>query len=139
MLAPSTAFRGPPSPRKHEGGECWNYFSNWYTTPTSSYADYTALGQLAKVKLGVMHHSERKGEDEITHVTLTNPSKSVALFVRVKATKGKGGEEILPVLWQDNYVSLLPGETRQLTATYRAAELGAATPAVEVSGWNLEQ
>ena len=112
--------------------------SNWYTTPTSSYADYTALGQLPKVKLGVMHHSERKGDEEITHVTLTNPSKTVALFVRLKATRGKGGEEILPVLWQDNYVSLLPGETMELTAIYGAAELGTARPAIEASGWNVQ-
>jgi exo-1,4-beta-D-glucosaminidase len=112
--------------------------SNWYTTPTASYADYTALSQLPKVKLRVMDHSERKAEDETTRVTLTNPSKSLAFFVRLKVTKGKGGEEILPVLWQDNYVSLLPGETRELDATYRASELGTARATVEVSGWNVE-
>ncbi|MGH9502761.1 MAG: glycoside hydrolase family 2 protein [Terriglobales bacterium] len=112
--------------------------SNWYTTPTSSYADYTALAQLPKVKLKVTDRTERKGEESITHVTLENPSKSLAFFVRLKVNKGKGGNEILPVLWQDNYISLLPGEKRELTATYRAQELGASQPAVDVSGWNLE-
>ena len=34
--------------------------SNWYTTPTSSYADYTALTQLPKVKLNVTNHTERR-------------------------------------------------------------------------------
>ena len=52
--------------------------------------------------------------------------------------RGKGGEEILPVVWQDNYISLLPGEKREITATYRAGSLGAAKPEVEVSGWNVE-
>ena len=70
--------------------------SNWYTTPTSSYADYTALSQLPKVKLKVADHTERKGEEAITHVTLENPSKSLAFFVRLKVNKGKGGDEILP-------------------------------------------
>jgi exo-1,4-beta-D-glucosaminidase len=112
--------------------------SNWYTTPTASYADYTALSQLPKVKVNVAHHTERKGEEAITHVTLENSSKSLAFFVRLKVDKGKGGEEILPVLWQDNYVSLLPGQRRELTATYRAQELGTAQPVVEVSGWNVE-
>ena len=69
---------------------------------------------------------------------LENPSKSLAFFVRLKVNKGKNGEEILPVLWQDNYVSLLPGEKREITATYRASELGTAKPSVEVSGWNAE-
>ena len=81
--------------------------SNWYTTPTSSYADYTALSQLPKVKLKVADHTERKGEEAITRVMLENPSKSLAFFVRLKVNKGKGGDEILPVIWQDNYISLL--------------------------------
>jgi exo-1,4-beta-D-glucosaminidase len=116
--------------------------SNWYTTPTTSYADYTALARLPKVKVNVMHHTERKGsgnnEEAITHVVLENSSKSLAFFVRLKVVKGGGGDEILPVLWTDNYVSLLPGERREVTATYRGQELGAAKPVVEISGWNVE-
>jgi exo-1,4-beta-D-glucosaminidase len=112
--------------------------SNWYTTPTSSFADYTALSQLPKVKLKVASHSEQKGDETLTHVTLENPSRALAFFVRLKVNKGTGGEEILPVLWQDNYVSLLPGEKRDLTASYRTSALGSAKPAVEVSGWNVQ-
>jgi len=112
--------------------------SNWYTTPTASYADFTSLAQLPKVKLKVTERSERKGEDEMTHVTLENPMKDLAFFVRLKVDKGKGREEILPVLWQDNYISLLPGEKREITATYRATELGTTSPYVEVRGWNVQ-
>ncbi len=57
-------------------------------------------------------------------------------FVRLKVNKA--GQEILPVVWQDNYISLLPGEKREISATYRASELGAARPVVEVSGWNVD-
>jgi exo-1,4-beta-D-glucosaminidase len=112
--------------------------SNWYVTPTESYADYTALAQLPKVKLNLASRTERKGDESVTHVSIENPSKALAFFVRLKVNKGKGGEEILPVLWQDNYVSLLPGEKREITATCRAADLGGAKPDVEVQGWNVE-
>jgi exo-1,4-beta-D-glucosaminidase len=112
--------------------------SNWYTTPTASFADYTALSQLPKVNLRVTSRTERKADDAVTHVTIENPSKSLAFFVRLKLSKGTGGEEVLPVVWQDNYVSLLPGERRELTATYRTASLGATKPVVEVSGWNVQ-
>ena len=112
--------------------------SNWYTTPTASYADFTAISQLPKVKLKVADSTERKGEDSITHVTIENPSKSLAFFVRLKVDKGPKGEEILPVVWQDNYISLLPGEKREISATYRASELGTAKATVEVSGWNVQ-
>ena len=112
--------------------------STWYTTPTESYADFTALSQLAKVKLKVTDHSVRRLDEEVTHVTLENPGKNLAFFVRLKVNKGAKGEEILPVVWDDNYISLLPGEKREVTATYRASELGEAKPVVEVSGWNLQ-
>jgi exo-1,4-beta-D-glucosaminidase len=112
--------------------------SNWYTTPTESFADYTALAQLPKVKLKVYAQTETKGSELVTHVSVENPSKSVAFFVRMKVNKGKGGDEILPVMWEDNYISLLPGEKREVTATYRSADLGTARPDVEVRGWNLE-
>jgi len=112
--------------------------TNWWMTPTASYADFTALAQLPKVKLQVSERTERKGEDAITHVTLANPSKSVAFFVRLKVNKAAKGQEILPVVWEDNYISLLPGEKRELTATYHSTELGTSKPAVEVTGWNVE-
>jgi len=112
--------------------------STWWMTPTASYADFTAISQLSKVKLKVTDRTERKGEDEVTHVTIENPSKSLAFFVRLKVDKGMKGEEILPVIWEDNYISLLPGEKREITASYHASELGAAKAVVEVSGWNVE-
>jgi len=112
--------------------------SNWYVTPTESYADYTALAQLPKLKLNVSSRTENKGNQSLTRVTLENPSKSVAFFVRLKVNKGKGGDEILPAVWQDNYVSLIPGEKREITAMYRIADLGGAKPDVEVHGWNVE-
>jgi exo-1,4-beta-D-glucosaminidase len=115
----------------------WSH-SNWYTTPTASYADFKALGGLPKIKLKVAERSERQGEYETTHATLENASNSLAFFVRLKVTKGKGGEEILPVVWQDNYISLLPGEKRGVTATYRLSDLGNAKPSVELHGWNTQ-
>jgi len=111
--------------------------STWYWTPTLSFADFTALQRLPKVHLKVASQTARKGEEATTTVTVENPSKTLAFFVRLKVNKGPRGEEILPVRWQDNYLSLLPGEKREIAATYRARDLGAARPSVEVSGWNV--
>jgi exo-1,4-beta-D-glucosaminidase len=61
----------------------------------------------------------------------------MAFFVHLSVRKGKGGEEVLPVLWEDNDVTLAPGETLELGATYAAEDLGAAAPAVRVEGWNV--
>jgi exo-1,4-beta-D-glucosaminidase len=112
--------------------------TTWWMTPTASYADYTSISQLPKVKLSESSRTEMHGEETVTHVTLTNPSKNLAFFVRLKVDNGPKGEEILPVIWEDNYISLLPGEKREITATYRTKELAGAKPSVEVSGWNIE-
>jgi exo-1,4-beta-D-glucosaminidase len=112
--------------------------STWWKTPTESFADYTALAQLPKVRLKVTSSTEHKGDESITHVTVENPGKSLAFFIRLKVSTGTNGDEILPVVWEDNYISLLPGEKREVTAVYRASELGAAKPVVEVTGWNVE-
>ena len=49
----------------------------------------------------------------------------------------KEDAEILPVLWEDNYFSLLPGESRQVKATYAADPKSNANPIVEIEGWNV--
>jgi len=110
--------------------------SDWYYTPTKQFADFTALNSLPPVKLKVLAKSERSGGEHITHVTVENPSKSLAFMVHLKVNDAKTGEEFLPVIWQDNYFSLLPGEKRDVTASYTLPR--GMRPSVEVQGWNIE-
>jgi len=110
--------------------------SDWYYTPTKQFADFTALNSLPPVKLNVLAKSERSGSEYVTHVTVENPGKSLAFFVHLKVNDAKTGEEFLPVIWEDNYFSLLPGEKRELTATYTLPR--GVKPSVEVQGWNIE-
>ncbi len=107
---------------------------NWYTTPTKTFADYTALESLPPVTL----KAESKSTDHSTTVTVSNPAKTLAFAVRLKVKRDSDGEEVLPVLWEDNYFALLPGQSRQITATYQAKDLGGAKAVVEVSGWNVK-
>lgn len=113
--------------------------SDWYHTPTKSFADLTALKRLAPVDLKGTRASERRGAEGVTRVTIENPSRSLAFFVHLKVDRGVGGEEVLPILWQDNYFPLLPGAKREITATYRTSDLGKSTPVVEIDGWNVRR
>ena len=111
--------------------------STWYHTPTKTFADYTALQSLPPVELKVNSSSRTQGMDRVTTVFVENPSAHLAFGVRLKLTKGDDGDEVLPVLWQDNYFALLPGERREITATYRSRDLGRATPMrVKAEAWN---
>lgn len=80
---------------------------------------------------------DHEGADRRAVVILTNPGPSLAFFVRLRVLQSPGGAEILPSTWSDNYVSLLPGETRTLTARWRPEDAPGATPAVSVDGWNI--
>ena len=69
---------------------------------------------------------------------MENPTDHVAFLIHLVLTKGPCGEEILPVLWDDNYFSLAPGESREILARVAGEDAGPAQPALEVGGWNIE-
>nr|OLE58255.1 MAG: hypothetical protein AUG74_17295 [Bacteroidetes bacterium 13_1_20CM_4_60_6] len=112
--------------------------STWYMTPVKNYADFTALRGMPQSAVSVSARSSRSGGTGTTTVTLRNPTKAIALFTRLQVV-GRGGEETLPVFWEDNYVTLLPGESRTLTARYNVRDLGGASPRVVVTGWNIHR
>jgi exo-1,4-beta-D-glucosaminidase len=122
------------------------HHSTW--TPTKSFADYTALSTLPPVELEVTAQSQQGEAQSSTTVTLRNPSSTLAFGLRLKIERawtgccvsrhGPTDEGVLPILWQDNYFSLLPGESRQVTATYNTKDLGKSAPVVEVEGWNVK-
>jgi exo-1,4-beta-D-glucosaminidase len=112
----------------------WNNGNYWYT-PTSSYADFNALGRLPAATVNASA-TRAAGDEEEVHVRLDNPGPALALFVRAEIARGDG-DEVVPIRWDDNYVTLLPGESRTLVARYRAADLNGATPSLRVAGFNL--
>lgn len=83
--------------------------------------------------LSVTHQISHVNGGDVMRVELRNNANAVALMVHAKAVKRGTDQEIAPVLWDDNYVSLLPGESRVLTAhfTSQNAEL-------EIDGWNVK-
>ena len=116
----------------------WDNFE-WYYTPVKSFADLTALEGLPRVRLHLAASFETAGGEGVARVKVENPTKSLAFFTHLRVTRGAGGEEVLPVLWEDNYFPLLPGELREVKATYQLADLGdKARPAVAIDGWNVE-
>lgn len=110
--------------------------STWYYTPQSAFTDFSALQQLTKTTV-TMRHTTKQKTDSVTHtVTLTNTGKAVAFFVHLRVTKGKTGDDILPVIFEDNYILLAPGETRRINVSYSHKDAGSAEPHFMVEYWN---
>jgi exo-1,4-beta-D-glucosaminidase len=109
----------------------------WYITPTKIHGDFTALATLPSVILSVKMVFHHDRDDNHATVTLTNPSHSLAFFIRLRVLNTQSDAEILPSTWDDNYVSLLPGEKRTLTARWKTEDANGVTPKVVVDGWNV--
>ncbi|GGN10921.1 beta-mannosidase [Streptomyces fuscichromogenes] len=111
--------------------------TDWWHTPTTSYADLTGLSSMAQVPVTATASTTGADGRSTTTVTLRNTGtgKTPALLTDVHLVD-TSGKPVLPVQWSDNEVSLWPGESVTLTAAYRTADLHGATPQVRVSGWN---
>jgi exo-1,4-beta-D-glucosaminidase len=94
----------------------WSDF-DFRRTGTAEFADFRALAELPQVELDAAVESEDAGKERITRVTLENGSGNLAFFVRI-TLKGENGELITPLIWDDNYVSLEPGERRTLSVRH---------------------
>jgi exo-1,4-beta-D-glucosaminidase len=112
--------------------------TEWYYTPQSSFADFSALQDLPKATVRTtLHRAVGSEHDAVFRVSVENAGKSVAFLTRLRLVKGKQQIEILPVFWEDNYISLLPGEKREVTVNVRKSDLAGAEPTLLVDGFNL--
>ena len=80
--------------------------------------------------LGALTISGRK-----LQVHLENPSQALAFQVQL-AAKGADGQPVIPLLWTDDFVELMPGEQRTLSAPLPEKYSGGVSDVV-VTGWNI--
>ena len=110
----------------------------WFITPTKVHGDFTELATLPPVTLDVKTAFDHDGADDRALVTLKNPGHLGGLFrAAARSQQSRTASKSCPSIWSDNYVSLLPGETRTLTARWRPEDAPGATPTVAVDGWNI--
>jgi len=115
----------------------WKNKQDTVYTPQAEFGDLTGLATLPEVKLDVTSSSKTDAKRNTTRVTVKNLDNSIAFMVHLRATRNKGGADITPILWEDNYFSLLPGELREVTATYTSAALGGDSAVLEIEGFNV--
>ncbi len=109
--------------------------TSFFTTPTTQEANLSGLNSLPNVQLSVSSTVEHRGNNEVVHVTLHNPSKNLAFMTYLRVTDNKE-QDYLPVFFDDNYITLMPGEKREVSATYTVSDPH-GSPQVLISGWNI--
>jgi hypothetical protein len=110
---------------------------NFYWRVTGE-GDFRALRTLPKVKLNSATRVERSNRRWKLTTELRNDSSTPALMVRLKAVRETSGDRILPVIYSDNYVSLMPGERRSIRTEVTDRDTRGERPKIVVEGFNVE-
>jgi exo-1,4-beta-D-glucosaminidase len=109
-----------------------------FYTPTKQYADYTALNKLPKVTLTYDYQFTKKDKFGNVRLKVKNNSGTIAFFTFFDLLDASTSKPILPVYWDDNYVSILPGEERTYEASYFLVNSDGTKPVLKINAWNVE-
>lgn len=114
----------------------WSHKHDTVYTPQKDFGDLTGLQSLPQVQLETKIGARDVSGDQqkIVHVVLNNPSKNLAFMVHLRLTDGPSGADIVPVFWDDNYFSLLPGEHRDIALRYGEVSPSAV---IAIDGFNV--
>jgi hypothetical protein len=110
--------------------------SNFYLRGLTE-EDYTGIRDLGAATIKARTHIKRNGNEWQIATELHNTSKSPALMVRVKAVRSRSGDLIVPALFSDNYVALMPGEKLTISISLEDADTRGERPRIKVEGFNL--
>jgi len=100
--------------------------------------DFRALRELPKVKLEAATRREHGAGRWQLITELHNPSARPALMVRLKVVRDTSGDRILPAIYSDNYVALMPGERRTIRTEVADRDTRGEKPRITVEGFNIE-
>jgi hypothetical protein len=99
-------------------------------------ASYRRLNRLPTATLSATAKSTRTGDNIRVKVELSNTGTAVSLATKLTLLNAADGSRILPAYYTDNYVSLLPGESREIEIEYPSKSANGPAQ-VALRGWNL--
>jgi mannosylglycoprotein endo-beta-mannosidase len=100
--------------------------------------DFTGLEKLPTASVDVTATSRVEGEKTLLTVTLHNATETIALMTHLQLHKKGSGGRVLPVFYSDNYITLVPGETRTVTVEAATKDLAGDAPLLLVDGYNVK-
>jgi hypothetical protein len=99
--------------------------------------NFQSLDRLPVVTLDTDISRQDAGGKCLLKVTLRNTTSQIALMTHLQLRRKDSGERVLPVYYSDNYISLVPGETRTVSIEADLKNLQNQLPLVAVDGYNV--
>ena len=116
----------------------WDQFF-WYYTPIKKFADFSAINSMAQVNIEASKEIRQQGDEWEITINLKNPGEKLSFFNELNVSGKSSGESILPAFWSDNYISLMPGESKSISVKFYGKNLGSDVPVIKISGINLKE
>lgn len=88
----------------------------WLTTEPK---DYTSLSQLPRSRPDIKTEIKKEGSNFVGTVRLGADSR-ISFFNRIKVLDKETGKRVLPVHYSDNYITLMPGDLREISLEFPA-------------------
>jgi hypothetical protein len=107
---------------------------NIYWLSSTHKPDFSTLANLEPVAIDMSAVKEERGKEFHITVKLANHTRNLSFFNRLVITKGEKGEEVLPVFWDSNFITLFPGEEKTVKATISKEDLHGTTPYISLDG-----
>jgi Exo-beta-D-glucosaminidase Ig-fold domain len=108
-----------------------------FTTKLVKWADLTALDTMPRSEVTIASTISVANGESAAKITLPNRTNHIAFFLRAELTKGADGEEVLPITYEDNYITLYPHEARTLAAKFATSALDGGRASLRVEGYNV--
>jgi exo-1,4-beta-D-glucosaminidase len=123
---------------KDEAGKEISSNFYWLSAKGVENADFTDLAKLPPVDVTAKLNPLLKENGKLKlAVEFTNSSTSLAFAMNPKLLSASTREPVLPIFWQDNYFSLLPGEKRTVEMQLDASLVKEGKLLFKLDGWNL--
>ena len=110
----------------------WNFH-----TPSKQYADYKLLNDMPTANIiSDIRELNNLNDDIVYQVILNNKSGKIAFFLQLQLLDSLRQEPILPVLWEDNYISLLPYERREIFVRVNKRNMNGNSVSLKITPYN---
>lgn len=112
---------------------------DFYWNNINTYEDYAKMAEIPKANISAQYaYVDTKDSSRYYRIRVENNTDKPAIMMRLKVMNSQTGERVLPVFYEDNYFSLMPGEVKEIKLDFKEKDLNGAEPQFEIEGWNVD-